>query len=340
MKPSEKRHDPQQQLCEGHIHQHDEKGNAVHTRVVRHLNQIELAILRIAQETPGKAREEIGAEQFERDPEAGSKENSIARDELTQPDDGEAIEPNIESEIGGQQQQNCVTHRFGHLAIGRHGGDDPGHDAGESDKAAQPTDPKGPLSGTLIERELKGNQDKPGQQSKVKIRKAERQEQPARAGKEDMARTRLVHRAVPYPKDSMTCKRTLEQSATWKARHVLFSVERGMVVPMERRRHPRVPAQVKSLLRANSHDVEGEALDLSIGGARIKSSLVVQPGRQIAVKLIVPGDDVPIVIEQAQVQWAVDRTFGVRFIDLQPQELDDLERLVDECIALDEGREA
>lgn len=109
---------------------------------------------------------------------------------------------------------------------------------------------------------------------------------------------------------------------------------------MERRRHRRVPAQVRSLLRANSHEVEGEALDLSLGGARIESSLIVQPGRQIAVKLIVPGDDIPIMIEQAQVQWAVDRTFGVRFVDVQQQELDDLEQLIDECIALDEGRRA
>ncbi len=109
---------------------------------------------------------------------------------------------------------------------------------------------------------------------------------------------------------------------------------------MERRRHRRVPAQVRSLLRANSHEVEGEALDLSLGGARIESSLIVQPGRQIAVKLIVPGDDIPIMIEQAQVQWAVDRTFGVRFVDVRQQELDDLEQLIDECIALDEGRRA
>ena len=150
----------------------------------------------------------------------------------------------------------------------------------------------------------------------------------------------LVHRAVPYRKDPMTCKRTLEQSATWEAPPRAFPGERGYSKSMERRRHRRVPAQVKSLLRANSHEVEGEAVDLSLGGARIESSLVVQPGRQIAVKLIVPGDDIPILIEQAQVQWAVDRTFGVRFIDLQPQELDDLERLVDECIALDEGRKA
>jgi hypothetical protein len=104
---------------------------------------------------------------------------------------------------------------------------------------------------------------------------------------------------------------------------------------MERRRHRRTRVQVRSLLRANSHEVEGEALDLSLGGARIKSSLEVQPGRQIAVKLIVPGDDTPILIEQARVQWIVDR-----FVDVQQQEVDELEQLIDECIALDEGREA
>ena len=109
---------------------------------------------------------------------------------------------------------------------------------------------------------------------------------------------------------------------------------------MERRRHRRVPTQVKSLLRENSHEVEGEALDLSLGGARIESFLEVQPGKQIAVKLIVPGDDTPILIEQARVQWTIDRTFGVRFVDVLPQELNELEQLIDECIARDEGREA
>lgn len=107
---------------------------------------------------------------------------------------------------------------------------------------------------------------------------------------------------------------------------------------MERRQYRRVPAQVKSLIRANSHEVEGETRDLSLGGAQIESSVVVQPGRQIAVKLIMPGDDTPILIEQARVQWNVDRTFGVRFVDLQPQELDELEQLIDEYVELDEGR--
>ena len=108
---------------------------------------------------------------------------------------------------------------------------------------------------------------------------------------------------------------------------------------MERRQHRRVAAQVKSLVRANSHEVEGETIDLSRGGARIESALALEPGRQISVKLVIPGDDTPIVIEQAQVQWALDRTFGVRFLKMSPQELDELEQLIDESIALDEGRE-
>ncbi|MBX3320271.1 MAG: PilZ domain-containing protein [Nitrospira sp.] len=107
---------------------------------------------------------------------------------------------------------------------------------------------------------------------------------------------------------------------------------------MERRQHRRVSTQVKSLLRTNSHEVEGKATDLSMGGARIESSLDVEPGKSIVVKLLMAGDDVPIVIEQAQVQWSVDRTFGVRFLDVQQQDRDELEALIDECIALDEGK--
>jgi hypothetical protein len=108
---------------------------------------------------------------------------------------------------------------------------------------------------------------------------------------------------------------------------------------MERRQHRRVPAQVKSLLRANSHEVEGETIDLSLGGAKIESHLIVYPGKQIAVKLVVPEVQEPIYIEQAQVQWIHDQTFGVRFLEVRQQELDELEQLIDECIALDEGED-
>ncbi|HEX5647395.1 MAG TPA: PilZ domain-containing protein [Nitrospira sp.] len=110
--------------------------------------------------------------------------------------------------------------------------------------------------------------------------------------------------------------------------------------PMERRRHRRVHAQLKSWLRANSHEIEGETIDLSAGGAKFASSLPVELGKQVTVRLYIPGTDTPIDIEQAQVQWIHDQTFGVRFLEIRQQELDELEQLIDEYIALDEGGQA
>ena len=121
---------------------------------------------------------------------------------------------------------------------------------------------------------------------------------------------------------------------------MLFPVWMGYAQFYGRRQQRRVPAHVKRLVRVNSHEMKGETRNVSLSGARTESSLVVQPGRHIAVKLIVPGDDAPILIEQARVQWNVDRTFGVRFVDLRLRELDELEQLIDDYIALDEERQS
>lgn len=120
---------------------------------------------------------------------------------------------------------------------------------------------------------------------------------------------------------------------------MLFMAEHGILYTMERRRHRRVPAQIKSLLKGNSHEVEGKTVDLSLGGARMDSSLSVQPGKQLVVKLIVPGRTEPIFIEQAQVQWIHDKTFGLSFLEIREAQRDELEQLIDECIALDERGE-
>jgi len=90
----------------------------------------------------------------------------------------------------------------------------------------------------------------------------------------------------------------------------------------------------ESLLRANSHEVEGQTVDLSLGGARVESDLVVQPGKQTALKLIVTGRPQPVLIEQAQVQ---DSRSDLRHAGRGHQQgLGELEQLIEECIALDE----
>jgi len=99
---------------------------------------------------------------------------------------------------------------------------------------------------------------------------------------------------------------------------------------MDRRQYRRVPAQVQGFLLGNSHEIEGLTLDLSIGGARFDCDLEVYPGKTIRVRLIIPGAEDPVSIEDARVQWVGEDTFGVSFQNVRPEELDELEQLIDE----------
>jgi len=99
---------------------------------------------------------------------------------------------------------------------------------------------------------------------------------------------------------------------------------------MERRQHRRVLAQVQGFLLGNSHEVEAVTLDLSVGGAKFDCDLEVYPGKVIRVRLIIPGAEKPVSIEDARVQWVGDDTFGVSFQSIRPAELDELEQLIDE----------
>src|SRR5262249_37960984 len=109
---------------------------------------------------------------------------------------------------------------------------------------------------------------------------------------------------------------------------------------MERRQHRRIPAQLKSLLLGNSHEVEGVTLDLSIGGARIESDIAVFPGKQLRVRLVVPGEEELLSIDQALVRWVHEDTFGIEFLKLNKEDQDDLEELVDAFEETDEGGHA
>jgi hypothetical protein len=88
---------------------------------------------------------------------------------------------------------------------------------------------------------------------------------------------------------------------------------------VERRKHRRVPIQIQGLLLGNSHEVEGHTLDLS-----------VFPGKTIVVRLVIPGLEEPLSIPEATVQWVDEQTFGVEFQEIPPDELDDLEDLINE----------
>jgi c-di-GMP-binding flagellar brake protein YcgR len=99
---------------------------------------------------------------------------------------------------------------------------------------------------------------------------------------------------------------------------------------MERRKHRRVPARVQGFLLANSHEVEGRTLDLSLGGAKFESNLNVHPGKMIVIRLVRPGTEEPVSIQEALVRWVALQQFGVEFQNVDPDELDELEQLIEE----------
>jgi hypothetical protein len=106
---------------------------------------------------------------------------------------------------------------------------------------------------------------------------------------------------------------------------------------MERRKHRRVPLHIQGYLLGNSHEIEGHTLDVSLGGARFESELDVFPGKAIMVRLVVPGAESAVSIPEARVRWVDEHTFGVEFHEIGPDELDDLEELIDE---FDEAEES
>jgi len=99
---------------------------------------------------------------------------------------------------------------------------------------------------------------------------------------------------------------------------------------MERRRHRRVPAQIQGYLLGNSHEVEGTTIDLSLGGAKFESDLQVHPGKVIMIRLVIPGAEESIAIQEAMVRWVGPQQFGVEFQSVEQDELDELEQLIDE----------
>jgi hypothetical protein len=99
---------------------------------------------------------------------------------------------------------------------------------------------------------------------------------------------------------------------------------------MDRRVHRRVPAQLQGFLLGNSHEIKALTLDISVGGARFDCDLEVYPGKVIRVRLVIPGAEEPVSIEDACVQWVGEDTFGVSFRNVRQDELDELEQLIDE----------
>ncbi len=109
---------------------------------------------------------------------------------------------------------------------------------------------------------------------------------------------------------------------------------------MERRQYRRVPAQLQGFLLGNSHETEAITLDVSLGGARFDCDLEVYPGKVIRVRLVLPGVEEQVSIEEGRVQWVGEEAFGVSFQNVRQSDLDELEHLIEEFEEAEDGGHA
>ncbi|MFO0707506.1 MAG: PilZ domain-containing protein [Nitrospira sp.] len=88
----------------------------------------------------------------------------------------------------------------------------------------------------------------------------------------------------------------------------------------ERRIQPRFTTQFRSTFSGSRDEWSGKTLDLSLGGCKIESEILVQPGGRFECRLHIPDLDWPIMIDEASVRWVDGNTFGLAFTRVRPEE--------------------
>lgn len=81
------------------------------------------------------------------------------------------------------------------------------------------------------------------------------------------------------------------------------------------RKHERVRVQFQSHFAVKGKAVrgEGELIDLSPGGCRVRSPVAVQPGTELELYIFAGEESNPITIDGAIVRWMKASEFGVSF---------------------------
>ncbi|MCP9471717.1 MAG: PilZ domain-containing protein [Nitrospira sp.] len=98
----------------------------------------------------------------------------------------------------------------------------------------------------------------------------------------------------------------------------------------DRRDQPRFHAQFRSSLSGQHQEGYGRTMDISAGGCKIESDLMVAEGTILECRIHVPGLDWPLRIDEAMVRWADGKIFGLSFSKISPQELEKLEAVLDD----------
>ena len=98
---------------------------------------------------------------------------------------------------------------------------------------------------------------------------------------------------------------------------------------MEQRKNLRFPVKFRSSFSSiGLVGGEGSIVDLSFRGCRIESSIDVQPGASLDVRIKVVENEPPIHIQAAIVRWSRGEEFGLEFEVIAPTEWAHLQEFV------------
>ena len=96
-----------------------------------------------------------------------------------------------------------------------------------------------------------------------------------------------------------------------------------------RRGTPRLRVQFRTAFAVSSSlQGTGVLLDLSLGGCRVESPVIVEPGVSLELHIYAPDFGWPVMIEAATVQWATGQRFGMAFFRVTDDEQQRLGKIV------------
>ncbi len=98
--------------------------------------------------------------------------------------------------------------------------------------------------------------------------------------------------------------------------------------PTERRTSPRFPVTFILDFLGQYLVGAGTVSNLSTAGCMVGSDLVVLAGWSLKLRLYLPDQDAPLVVDQAVVRWSRGLEFGVEFLRMRLGEQERLHRFV------------
>jgi len=95
----------------------------------------------------------------------------------------------------------------------------------------------------------------------------------------------------------------------------------------EQRKHIRYQVEFPATF-AGDHAGIGIVYNLGMGGCKVVSDIAAKNGALITVRLQIPEQFIPIIIQSATVQWILELEFGIEFLEMQELERARLEQFL------------